>query len=190
MANIRTHRPVKLTVALLSGDEDLLRRARQMLSHKYGSVDLESDMFDFVETDYYESEMGPHLKRWFLSFEKLIRADDLPQIKRETNKMEAAIADDCLNPNVSRPVNIDPGYIDVAKLILASTKNHAHRVYIADGIYGEVTLRIGDGQWQTWPWTYPDYQKPRAQEWFMRVRERLRAQHAAGESLSGGGPRA
>ena len=101
-----------------------------------------------------------------------------------------ATATDGLHPDVGRPVHINPGDIDVAKLSLASTKNHAHRVYIADGIYGEVTLRIGDGQWQTWPWTYPDYQKPRAQEWFMRVRERLRAQHAAGESLSGGGPRA
>ncbi len=187
MARIRVPKPVKLIVGLLSGDEDLLQRARQLLVKKYGTADLNSGILPFSETDYYEQEMGPNLQRRFMSFEKLIRADELPRLKHETNKLEASIADDCLTLDMSRPVNIDPGYVDASKLILATTKNHAHRVYMADGIFAEVTMRIVDGAWQNWPWTYPDYQTPEAHAWFMKVRQRLREQHRALEELTGGG---
>ncbi len=188
MARIRLPKPVKLIVGLLSSDEDLLRRAQHLLTKKYGPTDLESDLVPFLETDYYEPEMGPNLRRRFLSFERLMRADDLPRVKNETNKLETAIADDTLDPSISRPVNIDPGYVDVAKLILATTKNHAHRVYMAEGIFAEVTMRIVDGAWKNWPWTYPDYQTPWAQAWFMKVRQKLREQHQAFETLTDSGP--
>ena len=100
MAKPRAPRPVKLFAGLLSGDLDLLRRARQLLIRRWGPVDLESDIWPFDYTDYYEPEMGPDLQRWFLSFEHLIGPDRLPEIKHETNALEAEIAEQCLLPDI------------------------------------------------------------------------------------------
>lgn len=179
MAAPRPHRPVKLIVGLLGGDVDLLRRTRQLLARRYGPVDLESDLWPFDDTDYYRDEMGPGLMRLFVSFERLIRPDALAQIKLETNRMETSIAEDALLRDIVRPVNIDPGYVDLGKLVLATTKNHAHRVYLSDGIYAEVTLRYSDGGWQPWPWTYPDFSRAEYHAFFERVRRRLKDQYQA-----------
>jgi hypothetical protein len=176
MARIRAAQPVKLIVGLLGGDVDLLRRARQLLVHEYGAVDLESDFWPFVETDYYRPEMGPGLQRWFLSFERLIRPEALAEIKRQTNEFEAKMAEECLSAERPRPVNLDPGYLNLFKLVLATTKDRDHRIYVGSGIYAEVTLHHRDGAWQTWPWTYPDYRKPEYLAWFERVRGVYRKQ--------------
>jgi hypothetical protein len=176
MGKPRMPQPVKLFVGLLSSDEDLLRRARQRLAKLYGPVDLESDIRPFDQTDYYEPEMGAGLKRWFLSFARLINPRTLPEIKRDTNDLETEIAEQCLWPAGLRPANIDPGYVDLGKLVLATTKDRSHRVYLDAGIYAESTLHFVQGQWQTWPWTYPDYQQPEFLAYFLKVRERLKTQ--------------
>jgi hypothetical protein len=185
MARPRLAKPVKLVVGLLAGDVDLLRRARQLLIHDYGAVDLESDVWPFDQTDYYEPEMGPGLNRWFLSFERLIRPDSLAEIKRQTNELEQRIADDCLLPDRQRPVNIDPGYLDLARLVLATTKDRSHRIYLGAGIYAEVTLVYSAGAWQGQPWTYPDYRRPDYHEFFQRVRRRYHAQRNELSNLLG-----
>ena len=176
MAKPRAAQPVKLIVGLLSGDADLLRRAQQRLSRQYGPVDLASDVWPFDQTEYYEPEMGPDIQRQFLSFERLIRPDGLAEIKRHANDLEQTIADDCLRPDRPRAVNLDPGYVDLSKLVLATTKNRSHRIYLGLGIYGEVTLQYTHGAWQPWPWTYPDYRRPEYHAFFERVRARYRVQ--------------
>ncbi|MFH1745691.1 MAG: DUF4416 family protein [Planctomycetota bacterium] len=178
MARPRKPTPVKLIVGLLAGDIDLLRRARQLLKRTYGPVDLESDFWPFTQTDYYETEMGPDLTRWFLGFERLIRPDNLAEIKLRTNDLEELMTKQCLLPDRPRPVNLDPGYLNLAQLVLATTKDHAHRLYLGLGIHAEVTLYFKDGQWQTWPWTYPDYREPHYHAFFTQVRERYREQRA------------
>ena len=98
-----------------------------------------SDAFDFTETDYYTATMGTGLKKQFVAFERLIDPAALADIKRQTNAWEAEYA--ALGRHAEpRPLNLDPGYITPAKLVLASTKDHAHRLYLRDGIYAEVTL--------------------------------------------------
>lgn len=189
MARPRAPQPVKLICGLLSGDIDLLRRARQLLVRRFGPVDLESDVWSFEETDYYEEEMGPDLKRLFLSFERPSHLDALAGIKHETNAIEEKIAEQCLALEIPRPVNLDPGYVDLGKLVLATTKDRSHRIYIGQRIYAEVTLHFMNGRWQTWPWTYPDYRRAEYHEFFTRVRERLRAQRRErAESSGGNGP--
>lgn len=178
MARPRSATPVKLIVGLLAGDIDLLRRARQLLKRAYGPVDLESDFWPFDQTDYYEPEMGPALVRCFFSFERLIRPDTLAEIKLRTNDLEETIARQCLLPDRPRPVNIDPGYLNLAQLVLATTKDRAHRIYVGLGIYAEVTLQYTGGEWQPWPWTYPDYREPGYHAFFARVRDRFREQRA------------
>jgi hypothetical protein len=177
--------PVKLIVGLLSGDVDLLLRARQLLTRRWGPVDLESDLWPFDTTDYYEPQMGPGLQRRFLSFAETVAPDRLLEIKHETNAVEQQIADQCLLPDIPRPVNIDPGYIDLTKLVLATTKDRGHRVYLGHGIYAEVTLQFVGGAWQPLPWTYPDYRRPEYHAFFAQVRERLRQQRAAAWESSG-----
>jgi len=183
MARPRPAKPVKLIAGLLGGDVDLLRRARQKLAHEFGPVDLESELWPFDRTDYYEAQMGPGLQRQFLSFARLIRPDALAEIKCRTNRLEQQIADDCQPLGYPRPVNIDPGYLDLAKLVLATTKDRSHRVYLGEGIYAEVTLHYADGAWRPWPWTYPDYHKPEYHAFFARVRACYRDQRAELERL-------
>lgn len=176
MARPRAPLPVKLFCGLLSGDLDLLQRARQLLSRRFGPIDLESDVWPFVQTDYYQGEMGSGLRRQFVSFERTTHPDALPGTKHDTNAIEQEIAAQCAGLEIPRPVNLDPGYLDLAKLVLATTKDHSHRLYIGQSMYAEVTLRFVDGRWETWPWTYPDYRQQQYHEFFMRVRDRFREQ--------------
>ncbi len=174
MAKPRAAQPVKLFAGLLSGDPDLLRRACQLLGKQFGNVDLESTVWPFDQTDYYEAEMGPDLHRCFVGFAGLVDPGGLAEIKLETNALEDRLAEDCVALDIARPVNIDPGYVGLGKLVLATTKDRAHRLYLGSGIYGEVTLRYTQGGWQTQPWTYPDYHRPEYHEFFVRLRNRLR----------------
>jgi hypothetical protein len=176
MARPRAPERVRLFAGLLSNDPDLMRRARQQLTKILGPVDLESDLWPFDQTDYYEPEMGPDLQRRFISFEIPVPPDVLPEIKLATNGLEQQIADEALLPDIARPVNIDPGYIDLTKLVLATTKDRGHRIYLARGIFAEVTLQYTAGNWQALPWTYPDYTSPEYHAFFTRVRDRLQDQ--------------
>ena len=118
--------------------------------------------------------MGDIIDRMFLSFERLIEADQLPEIKRQTNQLEQEMA--ALLPIVKRPVNLDPGYIEHAKVILASTKNFYHRIYLGGGIFAEVTMHFKNNTYHFFPWTYPDYQSRDYQEFFLRIRQIYRSQ--------------
>ncbi len=178
MASGRGVSPVKLFVGMLGSDADLLRRAAHLLSQQYGPVDFASELWPFDETDYYEPEMGPDLKRRFVSFQDLIQPDRIAEIKRESYEIERQLADDTLAA-IPRPVNLDPGYLDLSKLVLATTKDASHRVYLGAGIFAEVTLRYARGGWQLLPWTYPDFRKDEYHELFRKLRERYRSQRQA-----------
>lgn len=184
MGATRAVSPVKLLCGLLGDDPDLLRRARQLLAKRFGPVDLESDTWPFHHTDYYREEMGAQLLRCFVSFEKLISPDRLADIKVETNTLEAEIREAALRMDISRPINLDPGYIHQGKLVLATTKDRAHRIYLSRHIFAEVTLQYTEGHWQPQPWTYPDYHEPDYHAFFTQIRDRLRAQLASGEAPS------
>jgi hypothetical protein len=158
--------PVKLIASLFSGHPPLLEAARARLDETFGPVDYESELLPFDHTDYYTPEFGSGLVRVILAFRPLIDPGDLAAIKRQTNALEAKWL-----VEGRRRVNIDPGYLSLSKLVLATTKNHAHRLYLADGIYGEVTLRYRDDAFRPWPWTYPDYASQRYCALFAEIRD-------------------
>lgn len=187
MAKPRRPQPVKLFCGLLSGDVDLLKRARQILARRVGPIDLESEILAFEQTDYYEDEMGPDLKRLFVSFDAVRNPDVLAEVKHETNAIEDQIAEQCLGLDLPRPVNLDPGYVDLGKLVLATTKDRSHRIYIGQHMYAEVTLHYMNRGWRTWPWTYPDYQRADYHEFFTQLRERLVAQRRDRDAALGEG---
>jgi hypothetical protein len=161
--------PVKLIIGLILAREAPVVAIRQQLETAYGRIDLETEIFPFVATRYYEREMGPALQRQFWSFEALIAPDALTSIKHETNAMERTFA---INNGSGwrRRVNLDPGYVDLAKLVLATTKDRQHRLYLGQGIYAEVTLRYTAGRFVPWEWTYPDYRTPEYLAFFDTVR--------------------
>jgi hypothetical protein len=144
---------VKLVIGFIFKDAKIYVKAKSMLKIRFGLIDFESQILDFVHTDYYEKEFGKNLKRGFVSFQKLISPDQLSAIKITTNKIEAG-----LSLRQLRRINIDPGYLDLSKLVLATTKPYRHRIYLCQGIWAEVTLFYQGNTFRPWEWTYPDYQ--------------------------------
>jgi hypothetical protein len=136
-------------------------------------VALASDRFDHRETTYYEATMGPDLQKTFFAFESLIDPAELVECKETSNQWELDYQK--LGRHAEpRPLNLDPGYLTEAKLVLATTKDRDHRIYLRDGIFAEVTLHFHRGKWEARPWTYPDYQRADYHEFFLRCREYLR----------------
>lgn len=162
---------VKLICGVLYSKTVDLNRLDSRLQSLLGSVDSKSEPFDFTFTDYYKEEMGDDLLKQFYSFEKLIPPDGLADIKNATISIETdfSIKD-------RRTVNLDPGYLEESKLVLASTKNFSHRIYLRDNIWAEVTMRYEKGEFVTHPWTYPDYSQRLAIEFLKEVREKYKKQ--------------
>ncbi len=152
MGIVKPPSPVKPFVAFIFRQEECLSKARGALSRLLGPVDCESDVQPFTHTDYYQKEFGAPLWRVFTGFARLIRPDELALLKCRTNRLEKRLSSDG-----ARLINCDPGYLDAAKVVLATTKDYRHRVYLGKGIYGEVTLFYSGNTYQPWEWTYPDY---------------------------------
>jgi len=178
MGAIRQFNPVKLFIGVLVSNAKFISPVEERLIASFGAIDHRSDVIPFDFTDYYEAEMGDLIDRVFFSFERLIEADQLPEIKRQTNKLEDELVPVLKTPNttVKRPANLDPGYIEQAKVVLASTKNFYHRIYLGGGIFGEVTMHFKNNTYQFFPWTYPDYKSKDYQDFFLRVRQIFRSQ--------------
>src|SRR5437588_6193908 len=174
MAAIRQFNLVKLFIGVLVSHSRLIPDVEQRLLAACGPIDHRSPVIPFDFTDYYETEMGDIIDRVFFSFERLIEADHLPEIKRQTNHLEEELTP--LFSAVKRPVNLDPGYLEQAKVILASTKNFYHRLYLSGGIFGEVTMHFKNNTFQFFPWTYADYQSKDYQEFFLKLRHISRSQ--------------
>jgi uncharacterized protein DUF4416 len=173
MAAITPHRPVLLLLAAFSRYPDAIDWAKSTAENAWGTVALQSELFDHRETDYYEAAMGRDLKKTFFAFDRLVDPADLVQWKETSNQWEIEYQRLGRHPE-SRPLNLDPGYLTEAKLILATTKDRDHRIYLGRGIYAENTLFFHHGAWQARPWTYPDYQRADYHQFLGRCREFLR----------------
>ncbi|MBN2397213.1 MAG: DUF4416 family protein [Deltaproteobacteria bacterium] len=165
--------PVKILSSIFSGSTDTLHRTIQILSETWGDIDYISALLPFTYTDYYAQESGDHLVRRFVTFETLVPPDTLPDIKLATNRVEEAFMQDG-----NRLVNIDPGYLSPAHLILATGKAYTHRPYIRDGIYADLTLIFVDHTFRRLAWTYPDYADEHTIAMFNNIRERYMIQLA------------
>jgi len=161
--------PVKIVCGLLASGEEWAEEGRRALAGLLGEIDLSSRIIPFDLTSYYEPEMGPSLLRQFLSFQRLVSPEELAEIKLATNLLE-----DGLSFNSRRRVNLDPGYVDMSRLVLATTKDASWRVYLGRGIWAESTLRFHKGSFCPWEWTYPDYRSYEAIAFFNLVRETYR----------------
>ncbi len=156
MGQIKPAAPVVLLLAATSRYPEALDWARQRAEDAWGPLQLQSKPFVFDQTQYYRPSMGADLQKQFFAFRELIDPGRMADLKIETNDWEVAYQRKTERPE-SRPLNLDPGYVSEAKLVLASTKDHAHRIYLHAGIYAEVTLHYRAGGWQSQSWTFPDF---------------------------------
>jgi len=161
--------PVKLVASIIFRDNKYLEYAVKKLRNAYGDIEplTWSGPFDF--TDYYRSEFGSPLQRRLLCFKKLVSVSGIFRVKKLTNRIE-----DKTRIKGNRNVNIDPGYITEAKLVLLTTKDYMHRIYLDRGIYAETTLCYQSNGFKAWPWTYPDYASPALGGYFNEVRSLYR----------------
>jgi len=163
--------PVKLFAGLLYSDTACLERAGLILEKKFGPVDFKSRPFAFDLTDYYVPEMGKPIIRVFYSFQRLIHPGEISRIKRDTNRME-----DKLAVGQNRKVNIDPGYMDYDKVVLASAKYNGQKIYLDHGIWADLTLHYQRGGFQPYPWSFPDFKTGQYNDVFMKIRALLKHQ--------------
>lgn len=178
MGKAKEPHPSKLLMSLIVSEDDVLQRGLQDLRLTFGEIDFMSDQFPFNLTEYYAKEMGINLFRHFITFERLISMASLPDIKQATNHLEERLA----SPDGKRRINIDPGYLCLEHMILATTKAYTHRPYLRDGIYADVTLIYHKKSFQPSEWTYPDYR----QEEIISLFNQLRKKYA--EALKGRHP--
>ena len=168
MGKIKEHPPVKLITGMISANVELFDSAQGELSEKFGKIDFESFVLPFDYTNYYEAEIGENLLRKFISFETLIQPNELAEVKVFTNELETQF----FFPNtMNRQINLDPGYVAAGKMVLATTKDQAHRIYLGKGIFAEITLRFYKKRFQPWEWTYRDYRTQEYIDIFNRIRQ-------------------
>jgi hypothetical protein len=182
MAKICSPIPVKLFIGVLTSIPEIMTQVEQKLAAHFGTVDLRSEPFLFDWTHYYDETMGSPIHRCFLSFSDLIEPSTIAEIKIKTNDLESAFASEWTE--VPRPINLDPGYLEQSKIVLASAKNFYHRILISRGIYAEVTLRYSAGAWHAFPWTFPDFASDRYGQYFLSLRKLYRSQLQNGDCLN------
>lgn len=179
MGTITEPKPVLLLLGAFSRHDAALDWARQTAEANWGPIALTSEVFSFDDTTYYEKTMGAGLKKVFFAFEQLIDAPQLIDIKLRTNDFEEQYRSESDHAE-ARPLNLDPGYVTEAKLVLATTKDRDHRLYLDRGIFAEVTVHFCRGVWVTHPWTYPDYQSAGYHGFLTQCRDYLRGRYRSG----------
>lgn len=158
----------KLFMAIMFQPVVTIREIIENLQSMFGPVESSHGPVGFSFTKYYEGEMGSGLLKTYLVFAVPIERGELPGIKVFTNGLERKYLADG-----RRTVNLDPGYIAQDKLVLATTKDFYHRLYLGEGIYGEVTLHFRKGRFRYFSWTYPDYNDPPFLKFLTKARAKL-----------------
>lgn len=157
---------VKLFIGIIYESEEILAMAEKTLVRKYGEIDFRTMRIPFTSTEYYQY-IGKNLHKVFMSFEKPIKRERIVDIKLFTNRLEKKLSK---SREDKRRINIDPGYLTLSNIFLASCKDYFHRVYLGKGIYLENEFRYVEKRFQSWEWTYPDYKKQEYLSFFYNIR--------------------
>jgi len=177
MGRVSKEEAVKYVAGVLYPSDKLFDSVLSLFSSILGDVDFKSREVDFKFTDYYEKEMGRGLKRCFVSFEKRLKPSLLAEVKLKTNDVELRLSADG-----KRKVNIDPGYLDLSKLVVASTKDATYRICLNNGVFAQGMLYYEHGSFKPWRWAYQDYREGFSIAFFNKVREIYKEQLASGKN--------
>ncbi len=155
-----------LVAGIIFSPKVSLEAISSRLEMVFGDIILQAGPVPFTWTDYYEKEMGPGLKRCFMAFDSLVAQDALTHAKLKAMDLEEKWTE-----QGARKVNIDPGILTAERLVLATTKNFTHRIYLGKGIFGDLTLVYQRGSFSFLDWTYPDYKSEIALSFLSQARK-------------------
>ncbi|NLL12134.1 MAG: DUF4416 family protein [Fibrobacter sp.] len=171
MAEIKPALPVKYFVAVLYREEEYLDKARILMENAWGRIDIEGNAHLFDVTEYYKPEMGSPIFRRLCSFEKLQLPTFLVEMKIRCNQMEQQLSIDG-----KRTVNLDAGYLDHNKVVLASAKEAGQKIYLDRGIYADLAGRYKSGKYQPFEWSFPDFRDGRYDQELLAIRKKCMVQ--------------
>jgi len=166
VAKPRAADPVKLFAAILWAQHQPLQNALEKLRSNWGEIDFEGADYLFDITDYYEPEMGGSLKRRLVSFRQLVPPESLSSAKHICNDIE-----DRFSGEKGRLVNLDVGYLDHSKIILASFKGAGQKIYLKDGVWADMVARYRGGKYCPFEWTFPDFRDGRYDRELIQIRQ-------------------
>ena len=161
--------PAKALIGVLFQKEDIYQQFLRHLETIEVEIELESEIYKFDSTDYYQEEMGSGLYRIFLSLKGLYPVEQSVSLKNETNSWENEWKE-----AGKRTLNLDPGYLDLHKVVLLSGKEGPQKIYLGGGIWADLNLIRKAGRFEALPWTFPDLRESRYHSFFERVRENLK----------------
>ncbi len=150
--DIQNFKPVKLFIAVLYNSKGDPADFTTHLEHVFSPADYRSPVYPFDHTHYYDEEMGASLSRIIVSFERLISPETLAEIKHLTRVMEKKYSHES-----RRNINMDPGYLDLDKVVLASAKYGRQKIPLKNGIYADPTLEFTRHAFRPFEWTFPDF---------------------------------
>ncbi len=165
--------PVLFFTGVLAANTEHLAAARALLERHWGHIHAESPVWPFDHSTYYQEQTGEAILRTFFAFEGPFRRELLAERKLESNRFERELAASAPACGLSRPVNLDPGYLAPEKIVLASCKNFAHRIYLGSGVFAEVTLLYRHNRFEALEWTFPDYAAGRYFPFFTGLRRTM-----------------
>jgi len=156
MAETRAPFPVKYFIAVLFHEHEAFEKSKASIVERWGAIDYEGADHLFDVTTYYESEMGTPLYRRIVTLETIRSPKEIVDMKLECNAIEAGLV-----VNGKRAVNLDAGYLDHNKVLLASAKEAGQKVYLDKGIYADLAGRYKDGCYRPFEWSFPDFKDGR-----------------------------
>lgn len=157
-------------MAVMTAADAYHQQAEEALEQAFGPLDRHSERYEFSRfSPYYDEEMGGPVWKYFVTFSRLMPMDSLVAMKLSAEELQKRFAS-AEQESFRRTVNLDPGYLTGWNLVLATVKNHAHRLYLGRGIYGEVTLLFRRHAFEPLPWTYRDYASQAVIDFFAQVR--------------------
>ncbi len=176
MGAILDFEPEKLIIGIIYNDRAVLDSALAELVSEFGEYDNATEEFSFSKefSTYYDEEIGGEGLRRIYSFKRLVDPSRQADIKELTNALEAKFSIDG-----NRKINIDPGFINHGRLMLATTKPAGFRIPLKNGIHTELTLFYARGEWHKFPWSYRDYCSERVQKFLTEVRKSYLAERKA-----------
>lgn len=161
--------PVKLFVAVLWRDPAAWEEAALRLVRQWGEIDVAGPPVPFDHTGYYAPEMGAPLFRQLFSFSRLFPPETLIAAKQLTTEIEWETTE-----GGNRTVNLDPGFLDLHKVVLASMKEGGKKIYLGEGIYADMILHYAKGGWHALPWTFPDFRSGIYDDLLIEMRNRYK----------------
>jgi hypothetical protein len=173
----------KRVIAVLAPGQGPFPELWERLETEFGAIDFKGEPIPFDTTQYYRDEFGSGLWRGFIALRGLQSPERLPDLKHAAARLESA-----LGRNGKRIFNLDIGYLDPDKLVLASFKRGPCKLYLRDGVYADLLLRYSKGGFDPFPWAFTDFRDGRYVKSLLVIREKLKSELRKARGLEPGEP--